>query len=382
MKQISESQALDILKELIAIKSVNDHEKTVAAYLQKLLAQYDIKSEIKIIRGDRANLVAEIGQGKPVLGISGHMDVVAPGNLDDWNSNPFEMTEKDGMLYGRGITDMKSGLAAIVITMINLHAQGLPKQGTIRLMATMGEEVGEEGSSYFLKDGSMKDVDGLVIAEPSGYNIGYAEKGSMDIKFISKGKASHSSMPENGYNAIDALMSLLLDANSAFRDEHIKGDSVGPLIFNTTLIKGGTQVNSIPDYAEAEANVRTIPEYDNQKVIATLHNLIEKYNSQGAQISTDIYMNEGPVLMSSTNPLIAPTKKLMEKYATDTVHVTPISAVTDASNLVQEKSIDFPFIIAGPGNDTPHQINESLDKQMYFNFIAIYEKLFIDFLEK
>jgi acetylornithine deacetylase or succinyl-diaminopimelate desuccinylase len=266
MKQISESQALDILKELIAIKSVNDHEKTVAAYLQKLLAQYDIKSEIKIIRGDRANLVAEIGQGKPVLGISGHMDVVAPGNLDDWNSNPFEMTEKDGMLYGRGITDMKSGLAAIVITMINLHAQGLPKQGTIRLMATMGEEVGEEGSSYFLKDGSMKDVDGLVIAEPSGYNIGYAEKGSMDIKFISKGKASHSSMPENGYNAIDALMSLLLDANSAFRDEHIKGDSVGPLIFNTTLIKGGTQVNSIPDYAEAEANVRTIPEYDNQKL--------------------------------------------------------------------------------------------------------------------
>lgn len=382
MEHLSESQALEILKNLIAIKSVNDHEKTVATYLQKLLAQYDIKSEIKPIRGDRANLIAEIGQGKPVLGISGHMDVVSPGKLEDWNSNPFEMTEKDGMLYGRGITDMKSGLAAIVITMINLHAQGLPKKGTIRLMATMGEEVGEEGSSYFLKDGSMKDVDGLVIAEPSGYNIGYAEKGSMDIKFISKGKASHSSMPENGYNAIDALMNLLIEANTTFRDEQIKGDSIGPLVFNTTLIKGGTQVNSIPDYAEAEANVRTIPEYDNQKVIATLHNLIKKYNDQGAQISTDIYMNEGPVLMSPKNPLITPTKKLMEKYATDTVHVAPISAVTDASNLVQNKPIEFPFIVAGPGNNTPHQINENLDKQMYFNFIDIYEKLFIDFLEK
>lgn len=382
MEHLSKSQALEILKNLIAIKSVNDHEKTVATYLQKLLAQYDIKSEIKPIRGDRANLIAEIGQGKPVLGISGHMDVVSPGKLEDWNSNPFEMTEKDGMLYGRGITDMKSGLAAIVITMINLHAQDLPKKGTIRLMATMGEEVGEEGSSYFLKDGSMKDVDGLVIAEPSGYNIGYAEKGSMDIKFISKGKASHSSMPENGYNAIDALMNLLIEANTTFRDEQIKGDSIGPLVFNTTLIKGGTQVNSIPDYAEAEANVRTIPEYDNQKVIATLHNLIKKYNDQGAQISTDIYMNEGPVLMSPKNPLITPTKKLMEKYTTETVHVAPISAVTDASNLVQNKPIEFPFIVAGPGNNTPHQINENLNKQMYFNFIDIYEKLFIDFLEK
>ena len=248
-------------------------------------------------------------------------------------------------------------------------------------MATMGEEVGEEGSSYFLKDGSMKDVDGLVIAEPSGYNIGYGEKGSMDIKFISKGKASHSSMPEDGFNAIDALMNLLIEANDIFRDENIKKDSMGPLIFNTTLIKGGTQVNSIPDYAQAEANVRTIPEYDNQKVIAVLHNLIEKYNNQGAQISTDIYMNEGPVLMDPKNSLVQPMKKLMEEYASDDINIMPISAVTDASNLVQEKPSDFPFIIAGPGNDTPHQVNESLDKQMYFNFIEMYQKLFIDFLK-
>jgi Acetylornithine deacetylase/Succinyl-diaminopimelate desuccinylase and related deacylases len=196
MKFFTEEQSLDVLKNLVAIKSDNDNELKVASYLKDLLAKYDIESEIKIIRGNRANLVAEIGHGKPVLGISGHMDVVAAGNLDDWDSDPYQLTEKDGQLYGRGATDMKSGLAALVITMIELHHQGLPKQGTIRLMATMGEEVGEEGSSYFLEDGSMDDVDGLVIGEPSGYNIGYAEKGSMDIKFISKGKASHSSMPE------------------------------------------------------------------------------------------------------------------------------------------------------------------------------------------
>lgn len=382
MKQIDEKQALNILKDLIAIKSVNDKELEVATYLQKLLTKYDIKSEIKTIRGQRANLIAEIGHGKPVLGVSGHMDVVSAGNESDWTTDPFEMTEKDGQLFGRGITDMKSGLAALVITLIELHAQNLPKKGTIRLMATMGEEVGEEGSKYLLQDGMMDDIDGLVIAEPSGYNIGYAEKGSMDIKFISKGKASHSSMPEDGFNAIDALMNLLIDANQAFRDPNIKQDSMGPLIFNTTLIKGGTQVNSIPDYAESEANVRTIPEYDNQKVIDTLNKLIKKYNDQGAQISTDIYMNEIPVSMNPKNSLVAPMKKLMEPFATDEIHVAPISPVTDASNLTKKKDFDFPFIIAGPGNNTPHQVNESLEKQMYFNFIDIYQKLFIEFLEK
>ncbi|HIY92585.1 ArgE/DapE family deacylase [Companilactobacillus sp. HBUAS56275] len=381
MKFFTEEQSLDVLKNLVAIKSDNDDELKVASYLKDLLAKYDIESEIKIIRGNRANLVAEIGHGKPVLGISGHMDVVAAGNLDDWDSDPYQLTEKDGQLYGRGATDMKSGLAALVITMIELHHQGLPKQGTIRLMATMGEEVGEEGSSYFLEDGSMDDVDGLVIGEPSGYNIGYAEKGSMDIKFISKGKASHSSMPEKGFNAIDPLMNLLIEANTIFRDENIKHDSVGPLIFNTTLISGGDQVNSIPDHAEAEINARTIPEYDNQKIIDVLNDLIKKYNSHGAQISFDPYMNEYPVLMDPKNALVAPMKKLMEQYTDEEVHVSPISPVTDASNLVKNKPKDLPFLITGPGNDTPHQVNEHVDKQMYFNFINIYEKLFIDFLD-
>jgi Acetylornithine deacetylase/Succinyl-diaminopimelate desuccinylase and related deacylases len=176
-------------------------------------------------------------------------------------------------------------------------------------------------------------------------------------------------------------MNLLIEANTIFRDENIKHDSVGPLIFNTTLISGGDQVNSIPDHAEAEINARTIPEYDNQKIIDVLNDLIKKYNSQGAQISFDPYTNEYPVLMDPKNALVAPMKKLMEQYTDKEVHVSPISPVTDASNLVKNKPKNLPFLITGPGNDTPHQVNEHVDKQMYFNFIDIYEKLFIDFLD-
>lgn len=404
MKYFNENQSLDILKDLVAINSVGDNELTVAKYLQDLLAKYDIKSQIKDVHNNRANLIAEIGSGKPVVGITGHMDVVDPGNLADWNSDPFTLTEKSGTLYGRGVCDMKSGLAAAVIAMIELHKQGLPKTGTIRLLATMSEEIGEEGSRYLLEDGNMKDVDALIVGEPTGYNMSFDEKGSMDIKVTSQGKTSHSSMPQFGYNAIDALMNFLTEANSTFRKETNNHNTMGPLVFDTTTIKGGTQVNSIPNLAQADINVRTIPEFNNQQVIDMLDKLVDKYNQQGAHIALDVYMNEKPISMKKDNLLVPLTIEAMKKYTNGAVtylndtsvdvnnllkkynngdiFVFANPGITDASNLVQNKPADFPFIVAGPGNLTSHKVNEELDKQMYFNFIDLYENLTINCLDK
>lgn len=217
MAVISEEQRLQIFKDLVAIKSVNTDEEKVSEYLKDLLAKHGIQATIMPISDRRTDLKAEIGSGSPVLGISGHMDVVSAGDESQWTSDPFTLVERDGQLFGRGASDMKSGLAAMVIAMIEIHDQGLLKKGTLRLMATMGEEVGEVGSRTFADDGSMKDVDALIIGEPSGYRLAYAHKGSMDIRLTSKGKAAHSSMPENGYNAIDPLIDLLHAANHEFR---------------------------------------------------------------------------------------------------------------------------------------------------------------------
>ncbi|WP_251360906.1 M20/M25/M40 family metallo-hydrolase, partial [Staphylococcus aureus] len=93
----------------------------------------------------RANFVAEIGSGSPILALSGHMDVVDAGNQDNWTYPPFQLTEKDDKLYGRGTTDMKGGLMALVIALIELKEQNQLPQGTIRLLATAGEEKEQEG---------------------------------------------------------------------------------------------------------------------------------------------------------------------------------------------------------------------------------------------
>ncbi len=181
MSKFTDSEKVQILEDLVTIKSVNNHELQVCEYLKDLLSQHGIESKIIKINDTRANLVAEIGTEGPVLGVSGHMDVVSEGDINKWTYDPFKLTEVDGKLYGRGSADMKSGLAALVLSMIDIHDQNLLEYGRIRLLATAGEEIVGEGAKTFQQEGYMKDVEALVIAEPSQDRIIYAHKGSMDI---------------------------------------------------------------------------------------------------------------------------------------------------------------------------------------------------------
>ncbi|MDV0429986.1 ArgE/DapE family deacylase [Lactiplantibacillus sp. DA1] len=379
MRTIEDDAALRILADVIKIPSVNDHELVVAKYLQTLLAKYDISAEIHPITGDRANLVAEIGHGQPVLAVSGHMDVVAAGDLAAWDTDPFTLVEKSGQLFGRGVTDMKAGLVALIVAMINIQQQGGPKHGTIRLLATMGEEVGEAGSAAFYQQGAMQDAAGLLIAEPSTvYGTAAEQKGSYDLKLTSKGKAVHSSTPERGYNALVPLIKLLNEANDYF--ETIPAGEMGPVRFNIDVLNGGNQVNSLPDLATALVNVRTIPEYDNDQVTQKLTDLIAAYNQQGADIKMTAIMNESPIATTADNRLVKLVQAIGKPYAGRDIVVASSPGITDASNLAKHQPADSPFAIYGPGNMTQHQVNESLPKQMFYDFIAIYQQLFTRFL--
>ena len=364
----------------MAIKSVNDHETDVAKYIQQLLKKHDIEAKILPISETRADLVAEIGSGHPILGISGHMDVVPAGNEEEWTSDPFQLTLRDGNLYGRGAADMKSGLAGLLIAMIEIKENQSLQQGTIRLMATMGEEVGELGSRKFTDEGYMDDVDALFIGEPTSYEIAYAHKGSIDIRLDSFGKAAHSSMPEQGYNAIDPLMNLLTKANNVFRETDKKSDLLGELSFNTTIFNGGNQVNSIPEKATAEINIRTVPEFNNDVVEQQMTELVKEQNDQGADIKMDIYMSQPSIETSSKNSLVKIAQKVATPYSDEPVKAVAITPVTDASNMVRTKGFDFPLAIFGPGSDSVHQVDEYVSKQMFLDFSHFYVELFTQYL--
>lgn len=407
---MQEEQKLSILKDIIAIQSVNDHERDVAVYLKKLFDEAGIKNDILPL-GDsktRANLVAELGTGKPVLAVSGHMDVV---EVDDdlWDTDPFVLTEKDGNLYGRGATDMKAGLAAMVIAMLELKESGAEIPGTIRLLATAGEEVGMPGAKAFKDQGYMDGVDALLITEPSGiYRAIYANKGELNVTVKSAGKAAHSSMPYLGNNAVEHLINVLQNIKTGIKDEtaDINNDVLGDTVINIDTIKGGNQVNAIPSAAQAEINIRTIPEFDNAKLWAKLQEIVKAYNDSGTgDISVTVGMDVTPISGNSDSKLLKDIQRIaapfvssdkmsdeelqkltaeakdvgIEDYKPGNIIAEGVPGGTDASQLIIDQPMGFDFVMYGPGNNTPHQDNEFVPKSQYLNFIEIYKQLFSEF---
>ncbi|EAD8167983.1 ArgE/DapE family deacylase [Listeria monocytogenes] len=372
---------IQILKDMVNIDSTNGHEEQVANYLQKLFAEYGIESEKVQYDVDRASLVSEIGSndGK-VLAFSGHMDVVDAGDVSKWKFPPFEAAEHEGKIYGRGATDMKSGLAAMVIAMIELHEEKQKLNGKIRLLATVGEEVGELGAEQLTQKGYADDLDGLIIGEPSGHRIVYAHKGSINYTVKSTGKNAHSSMPEFGVNAIDNLLLFYNEVEKFVKSIDATNEILGDFIHNVTVIDGGNQVNSIPEKAQLQGNIRSIPEMDNETVKQVLVKIINKLNKQeNVNLELIFDYDKQPVFSDKNSDLVHIAKSVASDIVKEEIPLLGISGTTDAAEFTKAKKA-FPVIIFGPGNETPHQVNENVPVENYLEMIDVYKRIAIEFL--
>ena len=375
-------QKIELLQDILKMKTINGNEEMVAKYIQNKLKQVGISTELIQYANNRSSLVATLkkGQEGKVLGLTGHMDVVDPGDENAWKYPPFSATIEDNKLYGRGSTDMKSGLMAMVIAMMELQEEQQEFNGIVKLLATVGEEVGELGAEQLTKLGYVDDLDGLIVGEPSHYNIVYTHMGSINYTVTSAGKEAHSSMPQEGYNALNHLIDFSYHLHKKMDDISKKyiNEELGSTIHNITIMNGGNQVNSIPNYAALQGNIRSIPEFSNDEIINVLQETVDELNkNQPYKLTLTINYNKLSVRAAKDSELV---QVIQSQFATP-LPLIGISATTDTAEFVKSDN-SFDFVVFGPGEPTlPHQVDEYVDIDNYLDMIDKYKQIITTYLK-
>lgn len=381
---MNKEERIKHLQEVIRIQSENDHELEVAKYYQNLLKEHGIDSQLVEYSPTRSNLIAEVKGEEPgkVLIFSGHMDVVDAGDPSGWTHPPFEGVIEDGKMYGRGTTDMKAGLTALVLAMIELKESGALKKGTVRLVATVGEEIGMLGSKQVTEEGYIDDADGIIIAEPKvdDGKVVTAHKGSVQYEIISHGRAAHSSMPENGVNSIQQLVDFIQITNKKFEEAAsvAENEKLGRMLNAYTVINGGDQINSIPAMTKLRGNGRTIPEVDNDVFLDVIRSTIEEMNQEiEGKLELNLMQNNPAVESDFDTDLV----QSMSKVSDIPIEGVGMAGATDASNFGRvDKTFDL--AIYGPGEmSVAHAVNEYVEVDDYLQFIDFYRDVAADYLK-
>ena len=378
---MDKQEKIKILQDVIQLETPNGNEEIVALYYKNLLEAHGIESQLIQYADGRANLVAELkGQedGK-ILAVSGHMDVVDAGNPDLWTYPPYGAEIHDGVMYGRGTTDMKAGLTALIIAMIELKESGQPFAGSVRLLACVGEEIGMLGSKQLTDLGYTEDIDGMIIAEPSTPYYNTKHKGSIQYQVIAHGRAAHSSTPEKGVNTILLLNDFINKANVKIDEAAAtaENDMLGKMLNVFTMIEGGNQINSVPEYTVLSGNARTIPEVGNEVVIDIFNNVIEEINAQGqGKLELNLLQNNYYADGDNDSGLVD-----LIKVEDPQAENRGLSGATDGSNFTNVDN-KFDFVIYGPGRiDSAHTIDESIEVDQYLAFIDKYVNIYKGYLK-
>ena len=350
------------------------NEEACAAFLRDYFLDLKLEqSEVILHRfaEKRANLLVRIGPpGQAGLLLSGHIDVVPAGDLSLWESPPFEPRIREGKLYGRGASDMKSAVAALVKAIENYKSSKL-KRGII-FAATAGEEIGCDGLRALISDGKIKERDALygIIGEPTDLKVVRAHKGGTVFRITFHGKSAHSSRPELGINAIENASRFILEvAGLRERLREIVDPDLGPSVISTTMINGGTKENVIPEKCQIIVDCRRIPSHSDTYIKSELDKIVQKIKKAVPtfDVTIDVKFNWDALSVPRDHPLVVMAERIVGQKS----EVAPYG--TEGP---MYQAIGIPTIILGPGKveNNIHAPNEYVEIKQLQDAVKIYSE--------
>jgi succinyl-diaminopimelate desuccinylase len=370
MSSLSEGVALT--RDLIAFRTVDPpgEERACAAFLADRLAAAGFFCTLQPLGEGRANLIARIGRGgAPPLVFTGHLDTV-PLGAAPWSVDPFAGEIRDGRLYGRGSSDMKSGVAAFAAAAIS-RAADLAAGPEVVLAITAGEETGCDGARAIAASGALGKAALLLVGEPTANAPRIGHKGALWLKATMTGVTAHGSMPECGDNAVYKAARAIVRL-SEFDFNVARHPGLGAPTLNVGTVTGGMNINSVPDRAEVGIDVRTIPGMDHAQLRDGLSGLI----GENATIETRFDLPgvwTDPAAPRAARAIAAALSVTGEAFAPGgPAYFTDASVLTPALG-------HPPTLILGPGRpEMAHQTDEYAEVARIDQAVEIYRRILDD----
>ena len=352
-------EVVAILQSLIRIPSVNPLAspalgeggelrcgEAVADYLRTLGAEEVSLPEVLPGRPNVLGRMPSDRVGKPRLLLAPHLDTVGVAGM---TVDPFAAEERDGKIWGRGATDTKGTMSAMLRALWELRdiIPGLDHE--IWFAGLMGEEAGNEGAAWIVSSGFQADF--AVVGEPTNCDVLYAHKGCTWLRLITRGRAAHAADPQRGENAIYKMA----DVARAVRDELVpalaaKPDALlGAATASLGLIGGGRKINVVPDLCEAELDLRTLPNQQGDDFLDKIGSLLSR---GGGEVEVELIRRHPPMLTDPNHPM-------MERFTRIGAKLVTASWFCDGSLLSQG---GIPSVAAGPGSIVQaHTVDEFIE---------------------
>jgi succinyl-diaminopimelate desuccinylase len=364
LSRVDEGEVVDLCRRLIQIRSIDPpgNELEAALFVADYLGRAGLKADLVEHGPGRASVFATLkGSGeRPGLVFSAHLDVV-PVGAEKWQRDPFGGELAEGKIWGRGASDMKSGLAAMLVAARALAEAGLGLKGDLHLVLTAGEETGLTGAHQLASRPELKRVGAILVGEPSSNQLVIAEKGALWVELSTYGKTAHGSMPDQGRNALTMMLALLGGVERMEVDFKVH-PLLGVFTRSINTINAGITTNVVPDRCVATVDMRTVPGQDHDAILRQIQGLMDdlKGDDPGFEATCRVLSDYPPLATEPDSSLVKDFLEVLEQVSGVPHEPRAVRYYTDAAALVP--ALNVPMVICGPGvAELAHQPNEYVE---------------------
>lgn len=297
----------DFMQRLVQTKSYSAKEKDVIQLIKEEMERVGF-DEVKI--DGLGSVVGRIGNGKTVIAMDSHIDTVEVGNEDLWKVDPFGGEIKEGIIYGRGASDQKGGMASMVYGAKIMKDLSLLDDFTLYVTGTVMEEDCDGLCWQHLYNEENIKPDYVVITEPTNLNIYRGHRGRTEFRVKTTGLSCHASAPERGDNAIYKMAKIINEIeklNDELKDDEFLGK--GTIVVSQIFFKSPSQ-NAVPDECQIQIDRRLTTGETQQSAIKEIEEAIKRAGVQGEVI--ELYY-ERPAYTGK----VYPTKKYYPTWVMD-----------------------------------------------------------------